>query len=79
MSWRAPFNYTEYLQDCTPYATLNKKHSKHVVQYYEDVEDPWFHYVVTRIKKTGEIHDVSMIIQKDVEGWMRYQKQHGWS
>ncbi len=50
-----------------------------MVQYYEDVEDSWFHYVVTRIKKTGEIHDVSMIIQKDVENWMGYQKRHGWS
>ncbi len=78
MSWKTPFNYTEYLQDVEPYATFNKKYSKNVLQYYEDPEDDWFHYVVTRVKKTGAIDHVSMIIQKDVEAWMSYQGQQGW-
>jgi hypothetical protein len=79
MSWKKPFDYKEFLQDLVPYATYNKRWSKYVLQYYEDPEDDWFHYVVTKVKKTGEIHHVSMIIQKDVDNWVRYMAKDGWS
>lgn len=79
MSWKKPFNYTEFLQDLVPYATYNKKGSKYVVCYYEDPKEQWFHYVVTQEKKNKSIHHVSMIIQKDVNSWISYMAKDGWN
>ena len=63
---------------------LNKSRSRNTIVLYEDIDDPWFVEVVTKVKKSGEVTRTSIMIRKDVdvyldmlvrEGWVWYKKE----
>jgi hypothetical protein len=57
---------------------LNKPKAKTTYKIYEDRDDPWFLYVVKIDIKTGKSSRTSMIIQKDLEGYVDSLKGEGW-
>jgi hypothetical protein len=68
-------DYVMYLTR-EPLCVLKKKRSPDHIALYEDLKDSWFIYVMTMRKTT--IKEVSMIIRKDVPGWLTYLKTMGW-
>lgn len=57
---------------------LQKPKGRRRVEIVTDAEDDWFLHVRTIEKSTGEVHHSSMIIRKDLEGWVRYLESEGW-
>lgn len=58
--------------------TLTKKRSPHRIDFIVDKVDDWFIHVVTIRNTTKAIEDVSMIIRKDIPGWITYLGSMGW-
>jgi hypothetical protein len=58
--------------------TLKKKGSPHKIDFIVDKLDDWFIHVVTIRNKTNKIEDISMIIRKDIPGWITYLATMGW-
>ena len=67
-----------YVGRCKKLYSLSKKHSKYVLEFLVDSEDDWFIYVAQRLKKTRVIEDYSIIIRKDIPGWLSHKKKQGW-
>ena len=67
-----------HLKACKPVIVLNKFRSPHLTEYYEDPEDDWFFFVMTKAKKKNEFTHCSIVIRKDVAGWVRYATSQGW-
>jgi hypothetical protein len=44
----------------------------------EDGDDPWFIYSRKMDLKTNQEKDRSMIIEKDLEQWIKGLKEYGW-
>lgn len=59
-------------------ARLKKTRSPHEILFSTSDPDGWFIDVIWYKKKTGEISDKSLIIKKDLDIWMRFQKSLGW-
>lgn len=57
---------------------LEKKGSRRIIEITTDVNDDWFLHVNWIEKKSNIVSDTSMIIRKDLEGWVRYLKTMGW-
>jgi hypothetical protein len=73
-----PDTHREELQSAKRLYILKKKGSPHTIEYIEDPEDDWFVYVV-KVRNTSKKFDsFSMIIQKDVESWLRCDTGQGW-
>lgn len=72
------------MEDKRELGWLNKSRSRNTIVLYEDIDDPWFVEVVTKVKKSGEVTRTSIMIRKDVdlyldmlvrEGWVWYKKE----
>lgn len=66
------------MEDKRELGWLNKSRSRNTIVLYEDIDDPWFVDVVTKIKKTGEVTRVSHMIRKDVEYYLDMLTREGW-
>ena len=66
------------MEDNRELGWLNKSRSRNTIVLYEDIDDPWFVDVVTKIKKTGEVTRVSHMIRKDVEYYLDMLTREGW-
>ena len=73
-----PDKYREELQDAKRLYVLKKKRSPHTIEFIEDPEDDWFVYVAQIKNTTKKFESFSMIIQKDVETWLRSKVGEGW-
>jgi hypothetical protein len=58
---------------------LHKKGSRQKVDIITDDNDDWFLYVNFIEIKTGIINHSSMIIRKDLPGWLSYLSTLGWN
>jgi len=67
-----------HLKASKPVIVLSKYRSPHLTEYYEDPEDNWFFYVMTKAKKKNEFTHCSIVIRKDVAGWVRHAISRGW-
>jgi len=66
------------MEDKRELGWLNKSRSRNTIVLYEDIDDPWFVDVVTKVKKTGEVTRVSHMIRKDVEYYLDMLTREGW-
>lgn len=66
------------MEDKRELGWLNKSRSRNTIVLYEDIDDPWFVDVVTKIKKSGEVTRVSHMIRKDVEYYLDMLTREGW-
>ncbi len=57
---------------------LNKSRSRNTIVLYEDIDDPWFVEVVTKVKKSGEVTRTSIMIRKDVDVYLDMLVRDGW-
>jgi hypothetical protein len=57
---------------------LNKPKSRQHVIIETDRNDDWFLYVKFIENKTEEVTHTSMIIRKDLPGWITYLGSMGW-
>jgi hypothetical protein len=71
-----PHNISGY-DDHKLVCELSKKYSPNLIKVVEDNDDPWFLYVVTYKKNTGQIEDVSPIIRKDWPTHLKSLQNHG--
>jgi len=67
-----------WLTGKTPLYQLKKKGSPHRIEFIVDPIDDWFFHVVTIRNKSNKIEDISMIILKDIPGWITYLGTMGW-
>jgi len=67
-----------FLDGLKPLYVLNKKGSPHLIEFFVYPNDDWFIYVITRKKNKKEITSDSLIIRKDVPGWLVYHEGMGW-
>jgi len=57
---------------------LVKPRAQNAIRFVQDLEDPWFVYVLTYKPKTGEITDNNFIIAKDVATWLSHLSSMGY-
>jgi hypothetical protein len=67
-----------HLKARQPIITLTKYRSPHITEYYEDPEDDWFIFVITKARKSGTFTHCSIVIRKDVPSWVSYAVSQGW-
>ncbi len=58
--------------------TLNKTGARTYYKIYEDADDPWFIYVLHFNKKENSLKGNSMIIAKDLPGYLDLLKREKW-
>ena len=68
-----------HLKAKEPIIVLIKSRSPIVTEYYEDPQDNWFIYVMTKTKKNNVFTHCSIIIRKDCPSWVRYAISQGWT
>ena len=71
-------DYVHYLSK-DPVCIMKKKGSPHRVEFHQDLRDDWFFYCITRSNKKADISHASMIIRKDLPGWITYHQSMGWA
>ena len=74
-----PDSHREELEHAKRLFVLKKKGSPHTMEYVEDPEDSWFVYVVKIRNTTKKFESYSIIIQKDIETWLRADTGQGWT
>jgi hypothetical protein len=67
-------DYNKHKQLCL----LTKSKSPQTISIVEDINDPWFLYVISYKTKSGIVTDTSMIIESDCETRIRHLTNLGW-
>jgi hypothetical protein len=58
--------------------TLKKTGAKSYYKIYEDIDDPWFIYVLYIDKKTNSVKRNSMMIAKDIPSYLELLRKDNW-
>lgn len=69
----------ELAEDRILICELSKPRSPILGNVYIDSDDDWFITIEFKRRKSGEVTDRHLIIQKDLSGWLSYLKSlNGW-
>jgi len=68
----------KYYKNYKKIALYEKPKSPYQILFTTNDPEGWFIEVIHYKKKSGEISDISHIIEKDLSKWMEWKETNGW-